>query len=203
MNLITCLIKQITWEWIGEFEKETILKFDEHKKISLVQITNGYGKTTTLVLLQHLFTNKQFDERFLVEQIQPKGPQSKEGNNKSESEGRFEVLVEIDGKDWRLGITFDHIENKAQYYTVKPSGSGAGRTNGWNPPLNFKRVFEGKHEIIRLFFLDAEISKEINKEIGRKTVTQSITDLSNLAPLITMTRDGGDIEKYHQKILKK
>ena len=81
--------------------------------------------------LTTLFTKKPFSKEFLVEQIQPKGPQSKEGNNRSENEGRFEVLVEIDGKDWRLGITFDHIENEAHYYTVKPSGTGAGRTSGW------------------------------------------------------------------------
>nr|AIF04275.1 hypothetical protein [uncultured marine group II/III euryarchaeote KM3_173_A11] len=191
MAALNCRIEKLLWEWIGEFGPLIEWAATSTEEINLLQIQNGYGKTTTMHLIQHIFSGTLPSDEIIKKKLIPKGPDYQD----AEQEGRFEVTLSINDESLRIGIKFNHSTNTAEFYTVR---GDTGNEPGWNPPRPFKDTFYDNLPLCRLFLFDAEIASEINREVGRETVQLAIMKLANLAPLESLSREGGHLDEYLQ-----
>jgi DNA sulfur modification protein DndD len=190
-------IEHLLWEWVAEFGPQVIWEADG-KKTGLIQIQNGYGKTTTLMLMQNIFSNVLPEAKTIREHLQPKGPDSLDKTVDKEftgDNGRFEVGLRINGEKYSIGMDIFHDTHEARFYTITPKG----REKVWAPPQVFRDVFEDNIELCKLFLFDAEIANEINKKLGNDTVQKSIMKLANLDPIeLLIEPDIGALDKYIQ-----
>ena len=189
MAVLKCEIKKLSWEWIGEFGPLVEWEATPTKQINLIQIQNGYGKTTTMHLIQHIFSGILPPDEIISGNLFPKGPDFRE----AEEEGRFEVTLSVNDESLRIGLKVNHPTNTAEFYTVRGAD---GNEPGWKPPRSFRDTFENNLPLCRLFLFDAEIASEMNRDVGREKVQQAIMKLTNLAPLESLSREDGHLDQY-------
>ena len=183
-NLSTNTIKitQISWDNIRNFESLILPGNNEELKnsTSLVQIQNGYGKTTTLYLLRSIFTSKPIDKQFINSGYRYRYPHKNWGGNQDKA-SKFHVNFEINDEFYRIGLEIDHIRGTQKFTTF--SDSLGGEIDGWHPPHIFRRLFQNKNEFAKLFILDGELAKELNRSTGSQVVSNSIQQVTNLSGL--------------------
>ena len=183
-------ILKMSWENVRNFENLELPssndKFSDNT--SLVQIQNGYGKTTTLYLLRSIFTSRPIDREYIKTGYRYRFPHNKWGGD-SDSASKFHVEFDINGEFCRIGIEIDH-NNMSQKFTTFRDKLG-GQVDGWNPPHLFKRLFQGKDDFAELFILDGELAKELNRSTGSEVVNNSIKQVTNLAGLYSLVGSGG------------
>jgi DNA sulfur modification protein DndD len=183
-------IRKITWENVRNFEELTLPVGDKkfNDSTSLVQIQNGYGKTTTLYLLRSIFTSRAIDEKYIKSGYKYRYPHNKWGGDQN-SPSKFYVDFEINDEFCRIGIEIDHQNMKQKFTTFREKLGG--EIDGWKPPHVFRRLFEGKDDFAELFVLDGELAKELNRSTGSDVVNNSIKQVTNLAGLYTLIGSGG------------
>jgi DNA sulfur modification protein DndD len=114
--------------------------------ISLIQMPNGTGKTTTLEILRMTLsgsaTEKSPDElrRF---------------QKKDASQGLCEIKIDLNKKFITFQLIVDFSTGKAHYRTTQ----GAGQLNGFSPPPEVRKFFNS--EFIDYFILDGELAKKL------------------------------------------
>ncbi len=114
--------------------------------VSLVQMPNGTGKTTTLELLNAALSGSAQDWR--PEQVRGYR-RGREG-----SVGRFKVTLLVDGKLLSIELLLDYSTGRASYRSTSP-GSG-GVVPRWRVPPSVTRFL--KPEFLRLFIFDGEFA---------------------------------------------
>lgn len=197
-------IIKFSWENLRNFESVNVPlgsnKFSKNNT-SLLQIQNGYGKTTTLYLLRSVFTNTPIESEYLKTGYRYRHNHTEWGGSK-DSVSKFHVDLEINKEFYRLGIEIDPI-NESQKFTTFSEKLG-GVVDGWHPPTIFRRLFEGKNEFAKLFIMDGETAKELNRSTGSVLVNYSIrqvTNLANLHLLVGSTINDGQIERVKKEFL--
>ncbi|HIB84025.1 MAG TPA: hypothetical protein EYO59_05365, partial [Chromatiaceae bacterium] len=151
------------------------------------QIRNGYGKTTTLLLLRHIFTGNQPN----TEELRHfKYNQTFGGDAKH---GKFCVDLEIQNpshpEEWDSWTVSLHIDNSGHqptcyFETISPELGGP--KDGWHLPESFKSHFENKSDFIELFIFDGETAKELCTAQGTKRITRAIRDVSGLGKVFKL-----------------
>ena len=118
--------------------------------VSLLQMPNGTGKTTTLTMLRAAMNGEavRWDSKTIND--------FRRKNNGRET-GQFLVELLIDDKPLTFELNLDFEEGKAFYRTTSP-GSG-GITHGWNPPPKVRRFLT--EEFVRLFIFDGEFADRL------------------------------------------
>ena len=114
--------------------------------VSLVQMPNGTGKTTTLELLNAALSGSAQDWR--PEQVRAYRRGS-EG-----SVGRFKANLLADGKPLSIELLLDYSTGRASYRSTSP-GSG-GVVQVYRVPPSLDRFF--RPEFLRLFIFDGEFA---------------------------------------------
>jgi DNA sulfur modification protein DndD len=171
-------IKAISWKNIRQIE-DLRYEVENLDGVNLLQIQNGYGKTTTLRLLRYIFMGTlPVDEeilsfRYIGDQI--------EGNR---SEGEFWVDFLIDDVDYSIGIEFDFDSRIATFITVSPDRGG--KIYGWEPPRKFKQKFYKKDDFVKLFVFDGEMAKELNETQGAKLIEYAIRQVTDLDKIVNL-----------------
>ena len=165
------------------------------KGVNLLQIQNGYGKTTTLYLLRSLFTNVPIGEEHL-EGYGYRQNHRKWGGDKN-GKVTFQVKLKISSpsegeEECVLGIDIYPVEKEQAFWTVR--SKLGGRVEDWRPPLEFSRLFEGKDRFATLFLLDGETAKDLNRFAGSKLVHDSIRQVTGTTTLHTMIGPSGSIK---------
>jgi len=181
MGQLIIKIKSIKWKSLREME-DLIVPINSLNGINLLQIQNGYGKTTTLELLRHIFTGKLPDKKVWSSYKY----KQQFGGDRSKSE--FWVDLEIDEADYQIGIEFNHIQNVADFITISPEIGG--RERGWRPPQNFKSKFENKPELVKLFIFNGEMADQLNRAQGATIIEDAIRQVTNLDKLYDLIRVG-------------
>ncbi len=184
-------IRKISWESVREIENLSISFVEEDPAIYLLQMQNGYGKTTTLTLLKHLFTGRKPEES-LYETFRYK---KSFGGNPEFSEFWMQIGISEGNSNeelYDIGLIINHDEKECTFKTVVPR---MGLTNGWNLPTSFKRNFEGKKEFVSLFLFDGEMAKELNRSQGKNIIENSIRQVANLHPLFDLINDDGKLKE--------
>ena len=118
--MVSVRISGIEWFWISNIEKAS-WTVDDSRGTQIIQMHNGVGKTTTLYLLQSIFTgihpSKILEEDILFARCRYKGPKF-DDYKKKDGPSRISVSLEIDGEDWILGLEVNSEENTSEFFTV-------------------------------------------------------------------------------------
>ncbi len=159
--------------------------------IYLLQMQNGYGKTTTLTLLKYIFTG-QIPPKSLFSSFKYK--KSFGGDpDKSEFWVKLSIADNSESEDiYDVGLIIDHVNNDARFQTVVPN---MGLVNGWKLPSMFRRNFANKMEFVSLFLFDGEMAKQLNRSQGKDIIENSIRQVANLHPLFDLIEDNGQLQK--------
>lgn len=120
--------------------------------VSLVQMPNGTGKTTTITLLRRVFPGSGFEE----DEVYSYRP-----TNFPADEGIFEVEAAYDGTPFTLRLEFNYDTGEYRYHNSKPKMEGGGLEEGHWLPSEIRHIFSPS--FVRLFIFDGELSKQLLK----------------------------------------
>jgi len=123
---------------------------DTISPVTLIQMPNGTGKTTTLTLIRAAMNgeaNNWNSER--IKRLRR--------SDESHSEGQFILHLRIDDRPLTFQLKLDFEIGTAQYFTTAP-GSG-GIKQGWEPPINVRRFLDNR--FVRLFVFDGEFADKL------------------------------------------
>lgn len=118
--------------------------------VTLIQMPNGTGKTTTLSLIRAAMTGE-------AERWSPQEVSDFQRPEEDITEGKFTLNLLIDGRPLGLELFLDYETGKACYRTTSP-GSG-GVSMGWNPPPSARRFLDER--FTRLFIFDGEFADRL------------------------------------------
>ena len=167
------------------FKYKNIREFDDleisfHKEggesnthhISLIQMPNGTGKTTTLNLIKHTLSGKK-----------PSSDEIESFASKDSNDGFFELRVIINEEYFAFRLTFDYLNNDCKFYTTESKIEGGGRSEGHNLPLDVKPILT--KEFVSLFVFDGELSKKLldKQDSAAKNAIEVIYHLDQLLAL--------------------
>ncbi len=146
-------IQMVGWESEGLRCPDVKVKFaagDELPRVTLIQMPNGTGKTTTLALLKAALTGGA--ETWQAERVMEFAP--KEGGT---AEGKFLVRLLIDEKPLAIELTLSFIDGLVTYRTTSPAAGGV--REGWHPPTDVRRFLSER--FVGLFVFDGELASRM------------------------------------------
>lgn len=118
--------------------------------VSLIQMPNGTGKTTTLSLLRAALTGEARDwDADKIAQFSAR--------DRKASTGRLVVRLTVDGAPLTFDLQLDFAEGVAHYRTTSPSAGGV--VPDWHPPRHVKRFLSEK--FVGLFIFDGELASRL------------------------------------------
>ena len=176
-------IKLIGWSCRGfrspDHEVELLNDKGLPYHVSLIQMPNGTGKTTTLELLRLTLSgaatscSHQYIKDFAksTESAQP---------------GVMEVRLLFDNKPITFIMTFDFLQGKAEYKTTYKSG----QSSGFVPPQEIKKFLNP--DFINYFILDGELAELLLKD--DHAAAQDVIDA--LFQVDSLKKIGKRIEDY-------
>lgn len=143
---------------------------------TLIQMPNGTGKTTTMTLLRAALTG-----------VEPTPSEINEFRADDEcKDGAFELRLEIDGKPFRVTLTFDFVGRKCVFHTTRAQEQSGGREPGWHLPAVLRRLLTP--DFAKLFIFDGEFAKDI-RAVDKDRTTKSIRTLYRLDQLDALRDD--------------
>lgn len=157
-------------------------------RVSLVQMPNGTGKTTTLALLKATLTGEA--RLWTPQQV----AELRHPTQKTDS-GRFTVELTIDGKPLRIELVCAFDEGVASFNTVSPEMGGFNKD--WAPPPAVRRFLTTR--FVDLFIFDGELANSLLDSTKTKA-EEAIETLSQLDLLDSVVRD---CEEYWERTTSK
>ncbi|GGC97905.1 hypothetical protein [Pontibacillus salipaludis] len=168
---------------LEEFEKQP---YD----VTLIMMPNGYGKTTTQVLLRAIFDGGAKDwSPDYVREFRPPGSEI--------TQGEFSASMLIDEKFYIVKLILNYEKGLVTYKTVK-SGQG-GLEEGRKLPSSLKYAFSS--EFVKRFIFDGELAKQIIGQESQEAV-RTIRYLYQLNKLDEMSNRIKTIVKEKQDNMK-
>jgi hypothetical protein len=146
-------ITGIRYENIREFE-EVELDFangsnDNPHHISLVQMPNGTGKTTTMNLIRTVLLGREMDQDE-VRSYQP--------SDFDAIEGAFEIDLASSGEPFTLRLELDYEVGDHSYRHIKPQEVGGGDMAGHFLPNELNNIIT--ESFVDLFVFNGELTEE-------------------------------------------
>lgn len=139
--------------------------------VTLVQMPNGTGKTTTLNMLRATLSGaaREWNSQ-KIREFQRSG-------NSTQS-GQFVVKLGMDNRLLTFELNLDFIQGKVAYRTSSSHGSGI--RDGFLPPLELKKFLNP--EFVNLFVFDGELANTLlnPKETRARDAIDSLFQLSLL-----------------------
>lgn len=123
---------------------------DRIASVSLIQMPNGTGKTTTLTMIRAAMSGEA--QKWLPAKIK-----SLRRPGESHSEGKFILNLRVDGQPLTFELMLDFEAGKAEYRTTSV-GSG-GIKPGWEPPPEVKKFLDSR--FVQLFVFDGEFADKL------------------------------------------
>lgn len=148
-------IRRIRYENIREFEElelDLTNGTDDPHHVSLVQMPNGTGKTTTMDLIRTILLGEDLDE----EEVQ-----SYEPNDFDALDGTFEVDFEFEGDVFTLRLELDYEYGNYSYRHIKPQRVAGGDIPEHRLPPELENVMTGS--FVDLFVFNGELTEEFIK----------------------------------------
>lgn len=137
---------------------------DKCHHITLIQMPNGTGKTTTINILRHLFSGSKFDSQEVME-LKPKLFEA--------TRGSAELALMIENERYTVKVEFNYDMGSHKYFTTSPKHKG--QTEGHNLPL----FYIMNDETTKLFIFDGELAKDLLSQ-EKVTAENALSQLYNL-----------------------
>lgn len=119
-------------------------------RISLVQMPNGTGKTTTLDLIKASLTGRALDwSSDDVRRLRRPGS--------TNDSGKFVLKLLADNDPLTFELSFDFLEEKISYRTSCRATRGI--KDGWEPPMEVKRFLNDR--FVPLFIFNGELAQDL------------------------------------------
>lgn len=126
-------------------------KSDGVHKISLVQMPNGTGKTTTLKLLRAALSGPDiWIDAEKVHSFQ---------KNTSTEQGQFELRLLYNQRRLTIQMQFDFTAGVVKYYTTSSNSASGGKESGFHPPATLRPFLS--LEFIKLLVFDGELAAQL------------------------------------------
>ena len=143
--------------------------------ITLIQMPNGTGKTTTLELLRAALSGEALEwDTSRIAGLRKKGSK--------ESFGSFVLALSVDNRRVTIALTFDFTTNTAKYTTTLPSGL----RNGFEPPQSVNRFM--RPGFVRLMAFDGELAHDL-LDPKKTNAEEAIEDLYQLGLMRQMAEN--------------
>jgi DNA sulfur modification protein DndD len=133
--------------------------------ISLIQMPNGTGKTTTLALLRAAFSGAASDEvwnRAYVRELRK--------DDESTKSGSFELRLSLNDKRLTIIMELDFESGTVDYKTT----FGSGQEEGFHPPLEVRRFMN--EDFVNFYIFDGELADHLlsNKFTDAEKAVESL-----------------------------
>lgn len=118
--------------------------------VSLIQMPNGTGKTTTLALLRAALSGAAIDpgwDRQTIAEYRKK--------NGASQHGYFEVRLLLNDRRATILMEFDFENGRVSYKTTH----GPGRRDGFHPPSDFRRFMN--ENFVNFYVFDGELAQHL------------------------------------------
>jgi hypothetical protein len=125
-------------------------KPEEVFPISLLQMPNGTGKTTTLHLLRTALSGVADNSAWTPPQVRAL---AKRGNENGA--GTFRVTLLVDGRRITICLNFDFDQGTVSYTTTLPSGM----KNGFRPPSGIEKFLTA--QFVSFYIFDGELAEHL------------------------------------------
>lgn len=137
--------------------------------VTLVQMPNGTGKTTTLDLLRAALSGSADNDRWDGNRVRDFRKRASTRND-----GFFEVRLLFNKNRVTIRMVFDFENGRITYKTTR----GAGQQDGFEPPREFGR-FLNEH-FVKLFVFDGELAERLldRKEMDAESVVETLFHLN-------------------------
>lgn len=150
-------MKRIRYKNIREF-KDLEIDFTrdsgDPRHISLIQMPNGTGKTTTMDLIRTVLIgqdlNNNEEDELTVSNLEPKEFDAIEGS--------FEADFESQGDQFTFRLELDYETGEHQYRTIRPSEVGGGDMLGHSLPTQLRTVIN--ESFANLFVFNGELTDD-------------------------------------------
>ena len=120
--------------------------------VTLIQMPNGTGKTTTLDLLRAALSGAAFGPGWNQHKIS-----EFQKRNSDETNGFFEVRLLLNDRRATILMEFDFENGRVLYKTTH----GQGRRDGFHPPPNFRRFMN--EDFVNFYVFDGELAQHLLK----------------------------------------
>ena len=153
--------------------------------VTLIQMPNGTGKTTTLDLLRAALSGAAIKpgwDRHKVSELQRR--------NSDEPDGFFEVRLLLNNRRTTVVMEFDFENGRVFYKTTH----GPGRRDGFHPPPDFRRFMN--ENFVNFYVFDGELAQHL---LDRDYTDAQIV-VENLFQINTFDTMVGKVSEYWDKI---
>jgi len=151
MKRLKLRISEVKFENVREFDELSLDLGDvESNNLSLIQMPNGTGKTTTLNLLRKLICGKELTKDEVS---------SYEPGNFNAEEGKFEVEFIFNDNPFTLGLSMDYFSKEFHYYNSKPRREMGGMERGHWLPIELKYLMD--EHFSNLFIFNGEYAEDL------------------------------------------
>jgi len=144
-------IRIIGWKSIGLRSPDQTFEFINNNSIypvTLIQMPNGTGKTTTLELLRACLSGS-------AEDWDKEHVRSFRKLHSDVDQGEFVAFLMHNQKRLTLGIQFDFFQGSVKYFVTGPSG----KKIGFMPPADLRAFFQPS--FVRFFIFDGELAEQL------------------------------------------
>lgn len=125
--------------------------------VTMIQMPNGVGKSTTMELIRTVLQGRELDEEEVM---------SYEPTDFDAREGSFELDLEFSGQIFTLRLELDYEFGDYGYRTIKPQLTAGGDVPEHDLPLELENVMTDS--FVRLFIFDGELTDEFIETGGNK-----------------------------------
>lgn len=149
--------------------------------VSLLQMPNGTGKTTTLQLLRTALSGEAEGRAWQPDQVRAFRKKNGNGNGM----GSFKVTLLVDARRVTICLTFDFEEGTVSYTTTLPSGM----KQGFRPPAAIEKFFVP--EFVNFYVFDGELAEHLLSRdyTDAQSVIENMFQLSLFSETSTVIRE--------------
>lgn len=148
--------------------------------ISLIQMPNGTGKTTTLQLIRAALSGSAENDAWEPDRVRA---MQKKGSD--DTAGRFQVVLLLDARRLSFTMDFDFEAGSVAYSTTLPSGM----KQGFHPPAEIERFL--RPEFVHFFVFDGELAEHLisREHTDAQVAIDDLFQLQTFDQLISRVRD--------------
>jgi DNA sulfur modification protein DndD len=152
---MAAVMRILGWKAVGlrcpDHEIDCVDAKGKPSRVTLVQMPNGTGKTTTLALLRAALSGEATGDawnREVVLEFAKRGPEAPD-------RGIFEVRLLLNDRKATFIMEFDFENARVSYKTTY----GSGQKAGFQPPSEFRRFLS--RDFIHFFVFDGELAQRL------------------------------------------